>query len=419
MQINDSFINISTGLQLLSDYSIFWLPIVLIIIAWFLWVHYIQTLFISKMKWVLFEVRIPRDVYKSPLAMEMVLINAFHQTGGTGTWFAKWWEGKVRMWFSLEIVSLEGKIYFFIRVPEAFKKLTESQIYAQYPRAEITEVSDYTKMVPVFTKDGDFGVWGCEFILSKHDAYPIKTYVDYGLDKAIGTLEEEQRVDPITSMIESIASIGEGEQIWVQILIRASTDRYDDPKKWFGKRGWKDEGRSMLEELLKSYKGEKDKPPSKIMTKGVEENIKSIERHLNKLGFDCGMRAIYIAKKDQYNGVHAHSILSSIRQYNSGEMNGFRPTNVTGFDYPWQDRTGSKTAQQKTDLIKAYKARSYFYPPYNKAYTGSLFKTGRKPFVLSSEELATVFHFPGKVSETPSFKRIESKTSEPPANLPI
>src|SRR3989344_1205747 len=213
MQSSDPFLNISTSIQLLTDYSIFWAPVVLVFIAWYFWVQYIQILFISKMKWVLFEVKIPRDVFKSPLAIEMVLINAFHQTGGTGTWYAKWWEGKVRMWFSLEIVSLEGKIYFFIRVPEAFRKLTESQIYAQYPRAEITEVPDYTKMVPMYTKNGDLGVWGCEFVLSKHDAYPIKTYIDYGLDKAVGMLDEEQRVDPITSMIESMASVGQGEQI--------------------------------------------------------------------------------------------------------------------------------------------------------------------------------------------------------------
>ena len=42
----------------------------------------------------------------------------------------------------------------------------------------------------------------------------------------------------------------------------------------------------------------------------------------------------------------------------------------------------------------------------------------RTPLVLNSEELATIYHFPGQVAETPTFKRIESKRAEPPQNLP-
>ena len=41
------------------------------------------------------------------------------------------------------------------------------------------------------------------------------------------------------------------------------------------------------------------------------------------------------------------------------------------------------------------------------------------PLNLNAIELATIFHFPGMVSETPSFKRLESKIAKPPSNLPI
>jgi hypothetical protein len=43
----------------------------------------------------------------------------------------------------------------------------------------------------------------------------------------------------------------------------------------------------------------------------------------------------------------------------------------------------------------------------------------RTPFVLNTEELATIYHFPGRVAETPTFGRIEAKKGEPPSNLPI
>ena len=401
---------LTTTLDLLARTAVIWAPFVLFAVAWKKWVKFIHLEYVlTKIKWVLLEVRVPKEVNKSPLAMELVLANAFYQTGGTGTWFARWWLGKVRNFFSLEIVSIEGRISFLIRAPEMFRKLIESQIYAQYPQAQISDAVDYTQMVPAYKKDNGWKIWGCEFVLTQHDAYPIKSYVDYGLDKAIGTLEEEQRIDPITSMLEFMGSLHKDEQVWFQIVIRAATDRFDDPKKWLKKRGWKDESRDVINDLLKKYKGEKDKPAEKLMTKGMEENIKSMERHLNKLGFDCGIRAIYLAKNDVFDAAHIQGLLSSVKQYNSNELNGFKPfgDSVTDFDYPWQNFLGS-LEEKKAELFNSYKLRSFFTPPYS-----------RKPFVLSTEELATIYHFPGRVSETPSFARIESKTAEPPTNLPI
>jgi len=41
------------------------------------------------------------------------------------------------------------------------------------------------------------------------------------------------------------------------------------------------------------------------------------------------------------------------------------------------------------------------------------------PFIMNTEELATIYHFPGEVSKTPSLSRISAKKAEPPTNLPI
>ena len=38
---------------------------------------------------------------------------------------------------------------------------------------------------------------------------------------------------------------------------------------------------------------------------------------------------------------------------------------------------------------------------------------------MTSEELATLFHIPGRVSTTTSLERIDAKKAEPPQNLPI
>ncbi len=40
-------------------------------------------------------------------------------------------------------------------------------------------------------------------------------------------------------------------------------------------------------------------------------------------------------------------------------------------------------------------------------------------FVLNTEELATLWHFPGQILKVPTLERIESKEASPPTNLPI
>jgi hypothetical protein len=39
--------------------------------------------------------------------------------------------------------------------------------------------------------------------------------------------------------------------------------------------------------------------------------------------------------------------------------------------------------------------------------------------VLNTEELATIYHFPGMVAAAPTIERIEAKKVEPPPNLPM
>lgn len=395
----------------------FWAPLLLALLSWKLWIHYVNINFLSSMKWILLEVRIPKDVYKSPLAMEIALGNALYQTGGTGTWFAKYWEGKLRNWFSLEIVSIEGNVFFFIRTPAQFKNIIEAQIYAQYPKAEVSEVDDYVNNVPIHKNPKEWSIFGTEFVLTKADPYPIKTYVDYGLDKSMGLLEDNQQIDPITSTMEFLGSLGAGEQIWIQILVRGADDkRFPKPGEWFGGQGWKDVAKEEIKTLKAKHKGEKDKP-GEPMTKGDQEVISAIEKSMSKLGFDCGIRAVYVARKDSFKGTHIAALTGIFRQYGS-TLNGFKPTNVTGFDYPWQDFSGVRSQKIKAEIFDAYCKRSYFYPPHASQYVAGV-SVERKPFVLTTEELATIYHFPGRVSETPSFKRIESKKSEPPVNLPV
>lgn len=401
-------------LKLLLETAPIWLPILLIIIGWKLWVRYIRALFWGKQKRILLEIKLPKEITKSPLATETFLIG-LHQTGREGNWYDKYWKGGTRPWFSLEMISIEGAVRFFIWTEVLYKNLVESQLYSQYPTVEIYEVPDYTEG-NYFDEDKTTSLWGTNFILKAPDSYPIKTYIDYGLDKA--DTKEEYKTDPITPIIEFLGSISKGEQAWIQILIRAHKKEQIKKGAWFEKAdAWQDEAREEIEKIRKEAtpKTDSEYPAFPNPTKGQIEKIAAIERNVAKLGFDCGIRVIYIAKKEKFNRANTSVFRSVFQQFNSNNLNGFKTYLSTSHDYPWQEylaylplNKNRRLNEKKRRIINEYKFRSYFYPPYQKKW-----------FVINTEGLASIFHFPGSVAQTPSFARIVSKKAEPPANLPI
>lgn len=415
--------------SIFNQFGIFIVLIVLIIVAWNLWLTYINKVYLKTIDWIILEIKPPRDVFKSPAAMELVLNTLFG--GGAGNWYEKYWKGELAQYYSLEIASIEGNVRFFVRFHKKFKKAFESQLYAQYPQAEVTEAEDYTKSVPGYTKNSSFNLFAYDLILAKDDPFPIKTYIDYGLDKAIGSLEEEQRIDPITPILETMGSIGIGEQIWFQINIQQDTKRFSVKKdgKVEPNKSWKDKGKEIIKELNANLK-EKEKDAegkttttTRRATKGEQNVVEAIERHMNKPGFDCGIRVIYLANKENFNGGSITAFTSMFRQFATEDMNSFKLANLTKFTEPWRDPFGTRLTKKKKNFLSDYKDRSFFYGGFSftklKKYFTNPAKSGSKPFILSTEELATIYHLPGRVSETPTFTRIESKKAEPPVNLPI
>lgn len=387
-------------------YTIYWGPFVFLIILWRVWLYYIRAVYLSKIEWVILEVRLPKEITKPPLAMEL-LLNVFYQTG-KGKWYDWYFKGRVRDWFSLEMVSLGGAVKFFIRTNKVYKNLIESQIYAQFPQAEIYEVPDYTKYVKYSGKESPWEIFGTEFVLAKEDAYPIKTYIDYGLDRE--STKEEFKTDPMTATLEFMGTMEKDEQLWLQILIRAAEDRQRDPDSFLGlgKRSWKDEGKELIEKIMEKSQPKGEGQFGRFLTTAEQDLIKALNRSISKFGFDCGIRAMYLAKKDSFNAAHIKGLMGILRQYSTNDLNSFKPARTTSFDFPWQDYNKIRLTKKKSELFKAYKYRGYFYKPFR-----------WKPFILNIEELATVYHFPGGVLQTPTFGRIESRKVEPPTNLPV
>lgn len=122
-------------------------------IAWMFWLHYIQQDFISGIEWTLLEIVPPREVIRSPKAMELFISNALYHWSVKGG-REEYWQGAVWFWFSLEIVSIDGQVHFYIRTPSRVKGLIETQMYAQYPQAQVKVVEDYTLAVPEIVEGG-------------------------------------------------------------------------------------------------------------------------------------------------------------------------------------------------------------------------------------------------------------------------
>jgi hypothetical protein len=255
--------------------------------------------------------------------------------------------------------------------------------------------------------------------LTKPDAYPIKTYIDYNLDK---DPKEEYKVDPLAPLLEFLGSVGPNQQVWIQILVRAhKKESRKSGHLWKATDRWKDDAQTIINELLvrdskTKVSGTADEEngfmKSPTITKGEQEIVSAIERSLQKQAFDVGIRCVYIAKNGFFTVPVIGGITGSWKQFSSEHLNGFKLNgdvfHPRGQGYPWEDYKNFRKNNWSRSALMAYKRRSYFYAPYD-----------HKHFVLNTEELATIFHFPGQVAGTPTLTRIPSKKSEAPTNLPI
>jgi len=159
------------------------------------------------------EIKIPRDIVKPIKAMEAVMTAIHGVCYDSPDWWEKWIDGKVITSVYYDIVSDGGNIHFYIRFHSDFRDGVEAAVYSQFPDAEIEAVPDYTRSVPEDIPNRVWNLRGWDYKLAKKDIYPLKTYEEY---EEPGAKPEEQ-VDPIAALMEGMAKIKPGEQLWIQI----------------------------------------------------------------------------------------------------------------------------------------------------------------------------------------------------------
>lgn len=395
---------------------------------------YINQKFLNSLDWVMLEIKLPREITKSPLATEVALASLL-QGGGIGDTYSRNYKGGLPAYSSLEIASLEGVVHFYIRTQKKFKPLVEANFYAQYPEIEIVEAEDYTKLIQYHHLSKDAKCWSSIFKTTrswspidpstgeafkkddgkpytmKADFVPIKTYVDYGLEK---DPKEEFKTDPITPLLEMMGGIGKGEYLWYQILVQdesvydkkmpkfyvnekthdhvslkemadarkkqirtsgyikkdqQAVDEYGELRFKKVEKGKDAEGKPIMEEVPVTYKFAADykdltKPISKDeakLTQEEKDEIELINKKLSKPLALCVMRMVYVARSESYKPAgNINNILSYPKPFSG--PNSLAPSPADSYSYPWQNVGGKRGMWRNEEMFEEFVEREGFFP---------------------------------------------------------
>ncbi len=409
-----------------------WIPIAIVFLwgAKELWLHYIQNQWGNQQRTILLAVDIPRGNAESLRSVEN-LFTYLAGAHGSLNLIDVFWEGKFQLGFSFEIVSIDGYTQFLINTPVAFKNLVESAVYSVYPDAEISEVNDYTENVPSTFPDNEYDIWGAEFIQNTLDCYPFKTYPSF---EDPSSPPETTFKDPLASLMDLNSSLNPGEQLWYQIIVYPTgfdwMVRGDEEisrilkEKVPSKKNFIDhfidvfltvlsEVSSIISMALQGDSTSETKEESddslKMMNLKPKEKkrIESIQEKASKLGFECKMRMIYLAKKDVINKPKViNGFVGYMKQFIDLDLNNLKPdmdVTATSVSYFFKK---SRLKHRQNSIMAGYKSRS-----------GTV---GRKRKIFNIEELATLWHFPIEaVVRAPLIQKAPGRKSEPPTTLPF
>ena len=403
----------------------------------------------AKAKWIVLEIVPPKEILIPLKAMEDVF-SVVWPIWDRANFRDEWIDGELNngpFWYSWEIASIEGKVHFYIRFMLQHKIAVETALYGHYPDLEIREVPDYVKLVPPTVPNDEWDIYGEDWEYGQKNskgeylhAYPIKTYEKFFEPQGERISAEEKRIDPIISLLELMSRLGPGEHYWVQFITVPINDN-DEP-------GWKKDGASIINKLskrpekkdttawqdftylmgqvifgpAKTGSGEKASyewlPQNKeetgeremVLTPGERDIITEVEKKLSKPAFRTSIRGVYVAKRDDWKSSHASLLRSYMAHFKTNNMNDLRFSSVTRPKVNFfmrKRRAFSRARKMYRNAINRFPA---LFPD-------------RKGLcvILSTEELATLYHFPLRVSGmvAPTMGNVEAKKAGPPSNLPI
>lgn len=285
--------------------------------------------------------------------------------------------------FTLEIAISEGseQFVFYTAVPSHKAELFEKQILGVHSHAKVTEVTDDYN---IFNKNS--AIAGSYAKLAHNDAYPIKLY-------------DHIEYDPLNIILNVFSKIKkEGEGAAIQFTICPEDDEVikdlhialDDVKNGMSVRTARSVTRQfgkefgqLAKDMIFGAKNNK-KPEKKVNDRAVEaitEKVKSTIMATN-------IRIVTSADTEFRAKQILSDIESSFNQFTDSDRNGFNFHNAKG--------------SELTRLV-----HDYSYRTFSDSYH----------MPLNLKELATVFHFPYSISDSPQLKQAKAGIAPAPVEM--
>lgn len=289
--------------------------------------------------------------------------------------------------FELAVHNEKEEIFFYVACPRKYSQMMEKQILGFWPKAQIQESGDYNIFNPKGVSLGSYAA------LKNLAILPIKNYKDF-------------QVDPLSSITSGLTKLKkEGEGASIQIVFRQS--RQSIKQKAFKMIELLQQGKDFnfaLHEAKRSgffwdtiktfsskSKEEKEKEmlEKKEINPAQQEVISLISAKASQDLFETNLRVLVSSGNEPTAKAILGQIESSFEQFNAPLLNQIVFKRVT------------KGALKRL-----------FY-----RFSFRLFNRSEK-MLLSSAELASIFHLPESSLYTPNIKWVKTKQVAPPANLP-
>jgi hypothetical protein len=291
---------------------------------------------------------------------------------------------------SLELVATKKEIFFYVAVPFALTSLVEKAVTAIYPEAEIKETTEHNIFSPEREMVGVKGGYGYGY---KNFFYPIKTYT---------SIDGE----PLESLTNALSMLEENEGAAIQLLIRPANPKKTVKAKSLVQKIQKGPGKKgsvgdAFAGIVDPKKLDDQNTPEPYKTTPIEEQImKEIDRKTSKFGFETRIRVVVAAQDDNRASIVYEQIKGAFAQYSDLTLNGIK----------------LKSAKNKEKLVTDFIFR--FFDDSTFHIERFFAKQRGYWLILNTEELASIFHLPNALIQTPGIKWLPAKSQAIPVNLP-
>lgn len=424
-----TFPSVSALISTFGDTLLTWGWILVLALAlWIAWESYklLKHIdYVAAIEWSFLQVTVPVESAQTPKAFEncIEIFGGMHKDPDL---IERLFEGYFLPWYSCELQCTKDRARYIMVVPTPHRKLIEGVIYGQYPLAEIKEIEDYSLEFDYRDIGKKFEMWGSEIVNSTEDYKPIRTYLEFE-DKLA---EDDRFIDPHQSLVEAFTHINEGEHFWVQVMIKPMASKNID--KWAlkgqqeiaalsGQKVEKKEsmlgkmfglfGRipgDLLDAILSGPKEPEKKKPEPLRLKfpnpAEDAAMKGILAKVSRNGYRTKIRVMHFAPVGKLQKPNYAKAIGAFKQFNSYNLNSLKPDGATKTNGPNYILKQYRRAYRMRSILLNYQQRDFW--------------GDESGYMMSAEELATLYHFPVKYVRSPSVERSAAGVSSPPGNVP-